>query len=308
MSDSGARRSGGSQERARPGRAWRLAKALIGILALAAVAWTGVAWATWPDVERLARERPDTTAFMRRYLERRVEQPDLPALRWAWAPLAETSVHAQRAVVSAEDMEFFHHRGFSSSEIRAAIQDALRGDDLRGASTITQQLAKNLWLTPSRNPLRKVREALLTRQLERRLSKSRILEIYLNVVELGPGIYGVETAARHYFGGSAAALTARQAAMLAASLPRPSSWHPGVESRAYASYVDDVLGRMGRAEFLWSYVRGSVPIDLEPSPVDSGLLAIPTPPGVGVLVPSPVPDSGVVVPPPPPDTGLVVPT
>jgi hypothetical protein len=94
--------------------------------------------------------------------------------------------------------------------------------------------------------------------------------------------------------------------MLAASLPRPSSWHPGVESRAYASYVDDILGRMGRAEFLWSYVRGSVPIDLEPSPVDSGLLATPRLPGAEVVVPSPVSDSGVVVPLPPPDSGLVV--
>jgi monofunctional biosynthetic peptidoglycan transglycosylase len=210
----------------------------------------------WPDVERLATEPPDETAFMRAYLEGRDGEPELPPLRHHWVSLPEISVHAQRAVVAAEDMEFFHHQGFSTTEVRAAILEALRGDELRGASTITQQLAKNLWLSPSRNPLRKVREAVLTWRLETQLTKRRILEIYLNVVELGPGIYGVEAAARHYFGRPAAELTEGQAAMLAASLPRPSSWHPGVTSRAYDRYVEDILGRMARAEFLWRFVQG----------------------------------------------------
>jgi monofunctional biosynthetic peptidoglycan transglycosylase len=177
------------------------------------------------------------------------------------------SVHLKRAVVSAEDMEFFSHAGFSASEMEVALREALAGGRVRGASTITQQLAKNLWLSPSRNPWRKVKEALLTRSLERHLSKWRILAIYLNVVELGPGVYGAEAAAWRYFGIPAAELTEHQAAMLAASLPRPSSWHPGVSSSAYAEYVADIEARMGRAAFLWRAL-GAVPLP-EPPPLDS---------------------------------------
>ena len=237
---------------------------LLGLFGLGLV-WAGVTWVTWPDVARLASERPDTTAFMRRYLARRAARPELPPLQHTWVPLNQISVHVKRAVVSGEDMEFFQHGGFSASELRAALREAVREGELRGASTLTQQLAKNLWLSPSRNPVRKVREAALTRQLETHLSKSRILEIYLNVVEFGPGIYGVGAASRAYFGVAPASLSERQAAMLAASLPRPSSWHPGVESRAYARYVDDILGRMRRADFLWRYVDGPVPLDALPA-------------------------------------------
>ncbi|MGD8727242.1 MAG: biosynthetic peptidoglycan transglycosylase, partial [Gemmatimonadales bacterium] len=155
-------------------------------------------------------------------------------------------------VVSAEDMEFFSHSGFSTAEMRAAIREALQeGRDLRGASTISQQLVKNLWLSPSRNPLRKLKEAVLTWQLERRLSKRRILELYVNVVEFGPGVYGAEAAAQHYFGKPAASLNELESAQLAAGLPRPRSWHPGVDSPYYRRYVEDILGRMHRATFLW---------------------------------------------------------
>ena len=124
----------------------------------------------------------------------------------------------------------------------------------RGASTITQQVAKNLWLSPSYNPLRKLKEALLTRQLERALSKRRILEIYLNVAEFGPGVYGAEAAAQRYFGVAAAGLDEPQAAQLAAGLPRPSSWHPGSSSRAYANRTRRILGRMARAQWLWKAI------------------------------------------------------
>ena len=221
---------------------------------IATVAWSAFTWATWPDVGRLATEWPDTTAFMRLHEERRAADPSLPALRHRWARDAEISLHVRRAFVSAEDMEFFHHDGFSTSELEVALREALRGERFRGASTITQQLAKNLWLSPSRNPMRKVREALLTRSLEKHLTKRRILELYVNVVELGPGLYGVAAASERYFGLPAVALGEREAAMLAASLPRPSTWHPGVASRAYAAYVDDIIARMARAEFLWRLV------------------------------------------------------
>ncbi|MCL7992064.1 MAG: transglycosylase domain-containing protein, partial [marine benthic group bacterium] len=129
----------------------------------------------------------------------------------------------------------------------------------RGASTITQQLAKNLWLAPDRTLTRKIREALLTRQLERTLGKERILDLYLNVVEFGPGIYGAEAAARHYFGKPADRLTSREGAMLAAGLPRPKSWNPSSESENYARRVDRILEIEEELEFLDRYIEAASP-------------------------------------------------
>ncbi|HWP36277.1 MAG TPA: monofunctional biosynthetic peptidoglycan transglycosylase [Gemmatimonadales bacterium] len=214
-------------------------------------------WLTWPDVEALADRNPETTAFIERYRESRraAGQPDRVA--WRPVPYERISLHLKRAVVAAEDLEFFSHRGFSSSELKAAITKALREMEApRGASTITQQLAKNLWLSPSRNPLRKLKEAVLTRQLERHLSKRRILELYLNVVEFGRGVYGAEAAAQAYFGKAADALTEEEAAQLAASLPRPATWHPGVTSAGYRRYVSEIRRRMDVATFLWRAVGG----------------------------------------------------
>lgn len=210
---------------------------------------------TWPDVAALATEIPQTTAFISRYEERLVAGEVAAPLRWTRVPYDSISIHARRAVVAGEDISFFSHDGFAMDEMWVAIGEALKGDrGLRGASTITQQVAKNLWLTPSRNPLRKIREAMLTRQLEEQLSKWRILEIYLNVAEFGPGIYGIEAASRHYFDKPAAELTENEAAQLAASLPRPGSWHPGVLSRSYQWYVKEIEERMERAAFLWRRV------------------------------------------------------
>ena len=151
----------------------------------------------------------------------------------------------------AEDINFFSHRGFDAGEIREALGRALEERELpRGASTISQQLAKNLWLSPSRDPLRKTREAILTWQLERALGKRRILELYLNVVEFGPGVWGIESASRRYFGKPAAELTDDEAARLAASLPSPGFWHPGSTSAAYRRHAEAVRRRMDKAQFL----------------------------------------------------------
>ena len=170
---------------------------------------------------------------------------------WTWVPYGAISAHVKRAVLVAEDINFFSHQGFEMEEARRAMARAIEEGELpRGASTITQQLAKNLWLSPSLNPVRKAREAILTWQLERALRKRRILELYLNVVELGPGVYGVEAASRRYFGKAAADLAPAEAAQLAAILPRPSRWHPGVRSAAYQAHVARILRRMDRAEFL----------------------------------------------------------
>jgi monofunctional biosynthetic peptidoglycan transglycosylase len=218
-------------------------------------------WITWPDVSVLAERRPETTAFIVAYRARRRAAGESDRVAWSWVPWSAISVHLKRAAISAEDLEFFFHAGFSRAEMKAAISKALaEGRAPRGASTITQQLAKNLWLSPSRNPWRKVKEALLTRSLEKHLTKRRILDIYLNVVEFGPGVYGVEAAARRYFGKPAAELTEHEAAMLAASLPRPSTWHPGVESRSYARYAAEIENRMARAAFLWKYLGEAPPV------------------------------------------------
>lgn len=221
-------------------RAWKRLRAMI--LALAAVAVLWVAWTvlTWPDVAALGGRNPDTTAFIERYRQEHDRQP-----AWQWVPYGDISVHLRHAVVVAEDIDFFSHRGFAWDEIEKALDKAReKGEMPRGASTISQQLAKNLWLSPSRNPWRKFEEAILTTQLEKHLGKHRILELYLNVVELGPGVYGAEAAARHYFGKSAGALDRQQAAELAASLSRPSTWHPGCGRRGYQAHIERILGRM----------------------------------------------------------------
>ncbi len=240
-----------------PPRRGRMRRLLLILLALVGV-WIVWQLVTWPDVSALQDRQPKTTAFIEHYRhggllgrltgkEREVE--------WKWVSYSRISSNLKRAVVVSEDIRFFSHDGFDDAEIKAALQDAWEDKELpRGASTLTQQLAKNLWLSPSYNPLRKVKEAILTRQIESELSKRRILELYLNVAEFGRGIYGAEAAARHYYGKSARSLTERQAAELAASLPRPKSWHPGSKSRAYQRKVRSIQRRMGKARWLRSRV------------------------------------------------------
>jgi len=230
----------------------RTALVCLGAAALGMLAFGVYELITWPDVGRLRGHNPETTAFIAGYREREARLRRPLHLEWHWVPYDSISPHLKRAVVAAEDLEFYAHHGFSYTEIQRSVRDAIAGErELRGASTITQQLAKNLWLSPSRNPLRKIKEAILTHQLERQLTKKRILELYLNVVEFGPGIYGAEAAARHYFAKSAAELTEDEAAQLAAALPRPARWHPRSESDSYWDYVAEIRQRMDRAAFLW---------------------------------------------------------
>jgi monofunctional biosynthetic peptidoglycan transglycosylase len=273
-----------------PVRLGRIIGSVLAAFATLALLFVVVQWLTWPDVGHLAAAAPETTAFIDAYRDRRRATGEDTTVSWRWVDGERISVHLKRAAVAAEDMEFFSHAGFSASEMEVALREALAGERFRGASTITQQLAKNLWLSPSRNPWRKVKEALLTRSLERHLSKRRILAIYLNVVEFGPGVYGAEAAARRYFGIPAAELTERQAAMLAAGLPRPSTWHPGAASPAYVRYVADIEARMERATFLWRAVGAeSAP---QPPPLDS--IVIPRVDSIGIPIPDTMPmtDSG----------------
>jgi monofunctional biosynthetic peptidoglycan transglycosylase len=222
------------------------------LLALVAVgAWLLYEAWTWPRVAALATRPPRTTAFIERHrAEQRAAGRD-DRVQWIWVPYSAISIHLKRAVVVAEDIRFFAHGGVDLEEVEDALERAMEHQRLpRGASTITQQLAKNLWLSPSRSPLRKAREAILAWQLERTLSKRRILELYLNVAEFGPGVYGVEAAARRHFAQPAAALGPLEAAQLAAVLPNPRAWHPGSPSRAYQAHVARILRRMERADWL----------------------------------------------------------
>ena len=196
-----------------------------------------------PDVGLLVTENPGKTAFMR-YRERQWREGGLEKeVHRRWVPLRKISRSLQRAVLISEDDKFWTHEGFDYDAIRSAVQrNADRKAFAFGASTVTQQLARNLYLSPSKNPVRKLKEAVLTWRLEKTLSKERILELYLNVAEWGDGIFGIEQAARHYYGKSARRLTALEAARLAAVLPNPLKYSPVGSSR----YVDRRAERIYR--------------------------------------------------------------
>jgi monofunctional glycosyltransferase len=236
---------------ARRSFAGRLLRRLLLLCVLILAGWLVWEAVTWPDVKALATRPPATTAFIEQYKERERAAGRTPKVSIRWTPYAAIAPEVKRAVLVAEDINFFSHHGFDWGQIRIAVEEALHDSEApRGASTITQQLVKNLWLSGSRNPLRKIKEMVLTWQVERTLSKRRILELYLNVAEFGPGIYGVGPAAQAYFGKSPADLGQEEASLLAASLPRPSTWHPGSKSSAYQRYAAAIRARMDKADFL----------------------------------------------------------
>jgi monofunctional biosynthetic peptidoglycan transglycosylase len=203
----------------------------------------------WPDVQSVRRDKPARVAVFERE-----ELATGTPVDWQWANLRDISPQLALAVLVAEDIEFYQHRGFSWAEIRSAVDDARAGARMRGASTITQQLAKNLWLSPTRSPLRKLAEAALTADLERFAGKRRILELYLNVVQFGPGTFGAEAAARRYFRKPALFLTEQESALLAAGLTRPSRWNPSSTLPDYRARVERIRHRMANAEFLWRHL------------------------------------------------------
>ena len=222
------------------------------VAGIATICWEAL---TWPRVAALARRVPETTAFIERFKSAQRAAGKSDIADWRWVPYPAISPHLKRAVLVSEDINFFGHHGFEVAEIQLALKDAMDEHELpRGASTITQQVAKNLWLSPSRNPLRKFKEAILTWQLERSLDKKRILEIYLDVAEFGPGIFGAEAASRRYFGKPAAELDEYEAAQLAACLPNPGAWHPGGRSGVAMRRTERILSRMGKAQFLWKEI------------------------------------------------------
>jgi monofunctional biosynthetic peptidoglycan transglycosylase len=188
---------------------------------------------------------PDTTAFMRSRLERLREEEPRARIVYQWVPYHAISPHLKRAVIAAEDSTFVQHDGFDWEGIRKAYEKNVReGEVVAGGSTITQQLAKNLFLSGDRAFWRKAQEAAITVMLELILDKRRIFELYLNVIEWGDGVFGAEAAARHHFGVSAAQLGPEHAARLAAMIPSPRRYGPGQNTAYLQRRTQTLLARM----------------------------------------------------------------
>lgn len=205
----------------------RNAGRVLAVIVVAGFGYLVYLYLTLPDVRPLRTKNPETTAFIElRAREARREGRE-PRRVQRWVPYGPISPHLKRAVIVAEDAAFWGHQGIDVNEIRKSLEtDIARGEFTRGASTITQQLAKNLYLSPSRNPLRKLREFFIARRLEAELTKSRIFELYLNEIEWGDGIYGVEAASRTYFGVPASAIGPDLAALLAGAIVNPRVLNP----------------------------------------------------------------------------------
>lgn len=180
----------------------------------------------YPSISDLRDNRPIPTAFMEYRQNQWAEENLNKEIRQKWVSIDQISPNVVKAVLIGEDDGFYNHEGFDIKGMENAIERSIKKGTLAGGSTISQQLSKNLYLTPSKNPIRKLKEAIITWRIEKTLSKRRILEIYLNVAEWGDGIFGIEAAARHYYHKSAKKLTAREASRLAAVLPNPIKYNP----------------------------------------------------------------------------------
>ncbi len=209
--------------------------------------WLGFELLTLPfgDINALRFRNPSQTEFMRLHAERAKNERKPFRKMQQWVSLKDVSPAVINAIVVAEDGRFWSHGGFDWFEFKESVlKNISQGRAARGASTITQQLIKNLYLSPSKNPLRKFREWVLTWWMERTLSKSRILELYVNVIELGNGLYGVQAASWEYFGKSVSDLTREEAALLAAIIPNPRRHRPEASSAYVSRRAGVILQRM----------------------------------------------------------------
>lgn len=191
-------------------------------------------WLTLPEVDGLRTGWPDTTAYMQLRVDQAGREGRSLALHYRPVPLGRIPEHLRRAVLVSEDAAFWSHGGVDWHEVRTALREAWSEREFpRGASTVTQQLARNLFLSPDVSAWRKLRETAVAYRMERTLEKGRILELYLNVIEFGPGVFGVQAAVRRYFGADVADLTPRQAAALAATVPAPLVHNPATDTRQF---------------------------------------------------------------------------
>lgn len=237
---------GRASAKAKPGAGrWRRRLKILCITLVALlVVGAGALWWSLPDVSSLATKNPKTTAFIEL---RRSQAQDSDArfrLRWKWRKLEQISRYLRHAVVASEDAKFWTHEGVDWDAMEQVAKETWEKKSMgRGGSTITQQLAKNLYLSPSKNPVRKLREFFIAKRLESELSKERILEIYLNVAEWGDGVFGAEAAAQKWFGKSASKLSPAQAARLAVALPNPFKRH----AKRNAAWLDRKARRLVRS-------------------------------------------------------------
>jgi monofunctional biosynthetic peptidoglycan transglycosylase len=220
----------------------RILIALLGLLLLYQFWLFG--WVLW-----WGHVNPDTTRFMEiRLTELQAKDPKAQ-LKKQWINYEKISTHLKRAIIASEDAKFVDHEGFDWDGIQKAIEkNQQKGKIVAGGSTISQQLAKNLFLTPSKTPWRKAEEAVVTLMLETLWSKQRILEVYLNVIEWGSGVFGAEAAARHYYGVAASQLTAEQAAKLAGMVPNPRFYDRNRNAPGLARKAGVIMARMPSAE------------------------------------------------------------
>lgn len=201
----------------------------------------------FPDVAKLRKINPRKTSFMEYREQEWKKAGKKKRIRYSWVSFSRISPFVAKAVIIAEDDKFWSHEGFDFDAMQKAMEKNFQKGRFRyGGSTISQQLAKNLYLTPSRNPVRKIKEAILTWRIEHILSKRRILELYLNVAEWGEGIFGIEAAARHYYGKSAADLGPAEAAKLVTVLPNPRRYNPTGSSRYVESRSERIYQIMVR--------------------------------------------------------------
>ena len=217
------------------------------LYALAALVAVCLIWLVWVagHVAWWRTHSPQETAFMSQRMDELHAKSARATLHYRWVPYARISDHLKRAMIAAEDSRFVEHEGFDWAGIELAIEkNQRRGRVVAGGSTITQQLAKNLFLSPARSYWRKAGEAIITVMLENMLDKERIFELYLNVIEWGNGVFGAEAASQRYFGISAAQLNAEQAARLAAMAPNPRFYERNQTAPGLNRKIRIILGRM----------------------------------------------------------------
>lgn len=253
----------------------RTGRILAAILA-GAFAYTSYIYLTLPDVRVLRTVNPKTTAFMELRAREAHARGMADVRDRRWVSYARISSNLKRAVIVTEDSAFWTHEGIDYAQLKEAMEENLeRLEFARGASTITQQLAKNLYLSPSKNPMRKLRELLITRRLEAELTKQRILELYLNVIEWGDGVWGAEAAARRYFHKSAAELSPVEAALLAAAIANPHIFDPGHPSARLHRRQEMIMGRMGAVTPPPVVAPTEAPMNLVPALPDAAPITMP---------------------------------
>ena len=248
----------------------RRAVLLVVIAGLLYAGWVVAGLPSRAEVRALARTNPSVTSLMRQREEeaRRAHRPYRRVQ--AWVPIWSVSRHLIHAVIAAEDQKFFGHEGVDWEAIKKSVEtDRARGGFVRGGSTITQQLAKNLFFTTEKSITRKLRELVVARWLEGDLTKKRILELYLNVIEWGDGIYGAQAAARRYYAKPVSDLEAVEAAGLAAMIPNPRRINPLVDPRRHARAERRVLWLMASAGYIERDAAGLGTEPPPPEPVDT---------------------------------------